>query len=175
MGFCSISKRINWSANVIVQAYHREHTGWFLDAECLHHHARNTSTMPSVLQHSVALIREQNTPHRLTVYGKDIGKYVFIAISLNDLCQAHHKSGHQYTTNLTLGYIRVGRELVSELTKFCPHPVTGVTTGTLPRKQKCPIVGNLCNHSIIITARWPTTSPFSTRSDSIMTTPHSLS
>ena len=27
----------------------------------------NTSTMPSVLQHSVALIREQNTPHRLTV------------------------------------------------------------------------------------------------------------
>ena len=27
----------------------------------------NTSTMPSVLQHSVALMREQNTPHRLTV------------------------------------------------------------------------------------------------------------
>ena len=27
----------------------------------------NTSTMPSILQHSVALIREQNTPHRLTV------------------------------------------------------------------------------------------------------------
>ena len=27
----------------------------------------NTSTMPSVLQHSVALIREQNTPYRLTV------------------------------------------------------------------------------------------------------------
>ena len=27
----------------------------------------NTSTMPSVFQHSVALIREQNTPHRLTV------------------------------------------------------------------------------------------------------------
>jgi len=29
--------------------------------------AWNTSTMPSVLQHSVALTREQNTPHRLTV------------------------------------------------------------------------------------------------------------
>ena len=27
----------------------------------------NTSTMPSVLQHSVALMNEQNTPHRLTV------------------------------------------------------------------------------------------------------------
>jgi len=27
----------------------------------------NTSTIPSVLQHSVALMREQNTPHRLTV------------------------------------------------------------------------------------------------------------
>ena len=27
----------------------------------------NTSTMPSVLQHLVTLIREQNTPHRLTV------------------------------------------------------------------------------------------------------------
>ena len=27
----------------------------------------NTSTIPSVLQHSVALMNEQNTPHRLTV------------------------------------------------------------------------------------------------------------
>ena len=27
----------------------------------------NTSTMPSVLQHSMVLMNEQNTPHRLTV------------------------------------------------------------------------------------------------------------
>ena len=42
----------------------------------------NTSTMPSVLQHSVALIREQNTPHRLTVSLHTVQVYVCVCVCL---------------------------------------------------------------------------------------------
>ena len=42
----------------------------------------NTSTMPSVLQHSVALMREQNTPHRLTVSLQDIYLCVCVCMAM---------------------------------------------------------------------------------------------
>ena len=41
--YCSCRERqrpgshSSWSAHLNAQAHHREHTAWFLDAECLHH------------------------------------------------------------------------------------------------------------------------------------------
>ena len=85
--YCSCRERqrpgshSSWSAHLNVQAYHSEHTAWFLDAECLHHleHIHNALCLAAFS--GIDQRTEHPTPtHRVTACGRSVCVCVCVCV-----------------------------------------------------------------------------------------------